>query len=131
MLRQGPIPLFLHGVLEYLAGVLLIAAPFILGFDAGAATAASIVAGVFLIFVAAVTDGPTGLIDQLPLTAHVLLDYILAGLLIALPFLFGFSDESAPTAFFIALGVVHLLVSVATRYLREDEPRRRSRRARA
>ena len=58
MLRQGPISRFLHGAIEYVAGVLLIAAPF----------------------------------------------------------LFGFNGESAPTAFFIVLGVAHLLVTIGTRF---------------
>ena len=46
----------------------------------------------------------------------MLLDYVLAGLLIALPFVAGFSDETEPTAFFIALGVAHLLITIGTRF---------------
>ena len=116
MMRQGPIPLFVHGAVEYLAGALFIAAPFLLTFDSGAATALSIVVGVAVIAVAASTDGPTSLIDQIPRSAHVALDYVLAALLIAMPFLAGFSDESTPTAFFIVLGVVHLLLTIGTRF---------------
>jgi hypothetical protein len=116
MLRQGPISRFLHGAIEYLAGVLLIAAPFLFSFDAGAAVAVSIVAGVLVIAIAASTDGPTSLINSLPISVHLLLDLALAAVLIASPFLFGFSDESAPTAFFLALGVLHLLVTIGTRF---------------
>ncbi len=116
MLRQGPIPPFLHGAIEYVAGVLLIAAPFLFGFEASAAVALSIVAGVVVIAVAASTEGPTSLIDSLPITVHLLLDFALAAVLIAAPFLFGFSDESEATAFFIVLGVVHLLVTIGTRF---------------
>ena len=47
---------------------------------------------------------------------HVLLDYALAAILVAAPFLFGFSDETAPTAFFIVLGVAHLLITIGTRF---------------
>jgi VIT1/CCC1 family predicted Fe2+/Mn2+ transporter len=130
VLRQGPIPRFVHGVLEYLAGAASIAAPFVLGFDSGAATAVAIVVGVLLIFLAATTDGPSSLVDQVPLPAHVLLDYALVAALIASPFLFGFSDETAPTVFFIALGVLHLLVTVATRFVKEDTDRSRRRRRR-
>lgn len=116
MLRQGPISRFLHGAIEYLAGVLLIAAPFLFSFDSGAAVAVSIVAGVLVIAIAASTDGPTSLINSLPISVHLLLDLALAAVLIASPFLFGFSDESAPTAFFLALGVLHLLVTIGTRF---------------
>lgn len=116
VLREGPIPRFVHGVVEYAAAVVLIIAPFVLGFDADAAIAVSIVAGVAILVVAASTTGPTSLVDQLPLSMHVFLDYVLAALLIAVPFLFGFSDESEATAFFIALGVIHLLMTIGTRF---------------
>lgn len=115
-MRDGPIPLFAHGVIEYLAGILLIAAPFLLDFDSGAATALSIVIGVVILAIAAATDGPTSLVNQIPRPAHVALDYVLAVVLIALPFLAGFSDESAPTVMFIVLGVAHLLVTIGTRF---------------
>ncbi len=116
MLRQGPISRFLHGAIEYVVGVLLIAAPFLLAFESSAAVALSIVAGVVVIVVAASTEGPTSLIDSLPIAVHLLLDFALAAVLIASPFLFGFSDESSPTAFFIVLGVLHLLVTIGTRF---------------
>lgn len=116
MLRQGPIPRFVHGMIEYVAGVLLVAAPFLFGFDSGAAVAVSIIAGVLVIVIASSTEGPTSLVNSIPIAAHVLLDYALAAVLVASPFLFGFSDEGAPTAFFIALGVLHLLVTIGTRF---------------
>jgi hypothetical protein len=116
MMKKGPIPLFLHGVVEYVAAALLITAPFLLSFDSGAATALSVVIGVVLLAIAASTDGPTSLINNLPRAAHVALDYVLVVALIALPFLAGFSDETAPTAFFIVLGVAHLLITIGTRF---------------
>jgi hypothetical protein len=116
VLRQGPIPHFVHGVIEYLAGVFLIVAPFLLSYDDGAAVAVSIVAGVAVLLIASATEGPTSLINSIPLPVHVVLDYGLAALLVATPFLFGFSGEGAPTAAFIALGVAHLLVTVGTRF---------------
>jgi hypothetical protein len=115
-MREGPIPLFVHGAIEYVAGALFIAAPLLLDFDDGVATAASIVVGVVILAVAAATDGPTSLVNSIPKSAHVLLDYVLAGLLIALPFVAGFSDETEPTAFFIALGIAHLLITIGTRF---------------
>lgn len=118
MFRQGPIPHAIHGGIEYAAGVLFIVAPFIFDFDDGAATAVSIVVGVLVIFIAAITNGPTSIINSLPVSVHIVLDYALAALLIAAPFLFGFSDETNPTVFFIVLGLAHLLVTVATRFTR-------------
>ena len=65
---------------------------------------------------------PTSLINYVPLAAHVVLDYLLAVVLIAMPFIAGFSDETAPTAFFIAIGALHLLITIGTRFKRRDEP---------
>ena len=127
MFKHGPIPAFVHGLLEYAAGVLLIAAPFLLTFDSDTATAVSIVAGVAVLIIAASTAMSTGLIKSIPVPAHVILDYALAILLIASPFLFGFDDDGTATAFFIVLGVVHLLLTIATRFLREETPPRRPR----
>ena len=123
MLSQGPIPRFVHGLIEYVAGVLFIAAPLLLSFDSGAATAISIVVGVVVLVIAAATDGPTSLVNSLPITAHVALDYVLAVLLVALPFVAGFSGETTPTVFFIALGVAHLLITIGTRFRPETHER--------
>ena len=76
--------------------------------------------GVAVLVLAASTEGPTGLARVVPIRIHVVLDLAVAALLIAAPFLFGFSGEGEATAFFIVLGVVHLLVTIATRFL---EPR--------
>src|SRR3954468_19842769 len=101
MVRQGPVPAFIHGLYEYLAGGLLIALPLLVDYESGAATAVSIVLGVLVIFLAATTDSTTSLVRQISVPAHIALDYALVAILIASPFLFGFSDESAPTAIFI------------------------------
>jgi hypothetical protein len=120
VLRQGPISAFTHGLLEYAAGVLFIAAPFIFGFDSSAATAVAVVLGVAILIVAATTEGRTSLVDVIPIVVHAIIDFAVAGFLIASPFLFSFQDEGAPTAFFLTLGVVHLLLTIGTRFL---EPR--------
>lgn len=116
MFREGPIPAFVHGVIEYAAGVLFIVAPFLFGFESGAADAVSIVVGLAIITITASSDLPTGLTKQIPIPIHLVLDYLTAVVLIASPFIFGFSDETAPTAFFIILGVAHLLITIGTRF---------------
>ena len=123
MLRQGPLSPFLHGLVEYAAGILCVAAPFLFGFESDAATAASIVIGIVILIVAASSEGPTGLAKVIPVGIHVVLDFAVVVVLIAAPFLFGFSDEGAPTAFFIVVGVAHLLVTIATRFLPAREAR--------
>jgi hypothetical protein len=122
MFKKGPVPAFVHGVIEYLAGALLIAAPFLFSFESDAATAVSIAVGVLVLIVAASTAMTTGLIKSIPVAAHVILDYLLAILLIAAPFVFGFDDDGSATAFFIILGVVHLLLTIATRFVSDELP---------
>jgi hypothetical protein len=117
MLRQGPLSAFVHGIVEYGAAVLFIAAPFLFGFDSEAATAVAIIVGVVVLVVTASSDLPTGLARAIPVPIHAVLDFVTAGFLIAAPFLFSFQDEGAPTAFFLVLGVGHLLLTIATRYL--------------
>ena len=116
MLRQGPIPALVHGALEYLVGGFLIAAPFLFGFDSGQATAASIVLGLLLLAFTAMSTIPTGLVKGITVGLHVGGDVVLAVVLIALPFVLQFTDETAPTALFIIVGVLHLLVTIGTRF---------------
>ena len=124
MFKKGPVPAFVHGLLEYVAAILFIAAPFLLDFAENAATAASIVVGVLILILAASTAMSTGIIKSIPVQAHVILDYVLAIALIAAPFVLDFTDDGAATAFFIALGVLHLLLTISTRFIREPRPTR-------
>jgi hypothetical protein len=124
MVKQGPIPAFLHSLIEYVAGAALIAAPLLLDYKSGAAKAASIILGVLVLFLVATTTSRLSLINQVPLSMHIVFDYAIAALLIAAPFLFSFSGESTPTAVFIAGGVVWLLLSIGTRYRKEETPAR-------
>jgi len=117
MLRDGPIPIFLHGVIEYVAGVLFIVAPLLLDYDSGTATGLSVAVGIVILVVAATSAFPTGLIPRIGVSVHVTLDFVLAAFLIVSPFVFSFSDETEPTAFFVGLGIAHLLITIGTRFL--------------
>jgi hypothetical protein len=131
MFKRGPIPPVAHGLVDYLLAALLIAAPFLFGFEEDAATALSIAAGVAVLMLGAFTAWTTGIVKSIPPVAHAMLDYALAALLIALPFLAGFSDDGGASAFFVVVGVAGLLLTVATRFTPEAAGRdsRSSRRA--
>ena len=122
MFKQGPIPAFVHGIVEYLAAILFIAAPFLFSFEEDAAVALSVIVGVVILIIAASTHWRTGLIHSIPVQAHVILDYLLAIFLIASPFILGFSDDGTAAAFFIVIGVVHLLLTIATRFVADERP---------
>jgi phosphatidylserine synthase len=127
VLQQGPVPPLVHGVLEYAVALLFIVAPFLFDFKETPATAASIVVGLVLLAFTAVSDLPTGLVRNISVGVHVLADVVLAVLLVALPFVLGFrdDDETAATALFITVGVLHLLLTIATRFRDRDEGERR------
>lgn len=117
MLRDGPIPISVHGLIEYAAGILFIVAPLVFDYDSSTATGLSVAVGIVILVVAATSAFPTGLIPRIPVSVHVTLDFVLAALLIVSPFIFGFSDETEPTAFFLVLGIAHLLITIGTRFL--------------
>ncbi len=122
MVNQGPVPAVVHGIVEYAVALLLIAAPFLFGFDATAATGAAVTVGLGLLAFTASSMLPTGLVQAISTGVHVTVDLVLAVLLVALPFLLGFTEEAAPTALFITLGVLHLLVTIGTRFPSRVEP---------
>jgi len=119
MFKRGPISPSVHGLLDYLLAALLIAAPFLFGFDDDAATALSIAAGVAVLMLGAFTAWTTGIVKSIPPVAHAMLDYALAALLIALPFLAGFSDDGGASAFFVVVGVAGIVLAIATRFTPE------------
>ncbi len=120
----GRIPLTVHGLLEYGLGVLSVLAPFLFGFnDESAPTLVSVLLGAAILVMAVLTDAPTGVSRTLPLASHVVLDYVLVLVFIASPFIFGFSDRGAALAYFLAVGVGFLLVTVNTRFRRHEGER--------
>jgi uncharacterized membrane protein HdeD (DUF308 family) len=108
-----------HGLVEYGIGALCVAAPFLLAFDSNGATAAAVLIGAAIFAMALVTDTPSAAVRRLPIASHVVLDYVLGVLLVASPFIFGFSDETDATVFFVFVGAAYLALSLATRYRRE------------
>jgi len=119
---MGSVPRLVHGVVEYVVGVLFIAAPILFDFDSGTATGVSITVGVFVLVLTAITAGlPTSLRQQLALTAHITVDYVLAIFLVAAPFILGFADEDAPRNFFMVVGVIYLLMTIGTRFKERTE----------
>src|SRR4051794_39693961 len=117
MFRQGPIPAFVHGLLEYAAGIFLVAAPFLLSYESDGATAVSIVAGVVILVFTASSALTTGLIKSIPVQAHVVFDYIVAGLLIASPFIFAFTDDGTAPARFLPPGGLYPLSTIPPRVI--------------
>ncbi|SFC35474.1 SPW repeat-containing protein [Parapedobacter composti] len=83
-----------HAVLDYTAGIVLIAAPWLLGFApiAGAAWVAVIV-GIALIGMSLLTDYEGGALKIVPMSTHLTIDVVAGLILAASPWLFGFYEQ--------------------------------------
>ncbi|MCW3074750.1 MAG: hypothetical protein JWP69_1819 [Flaviaesturariibacter sp.] len=82
-----------HGVLDYLMGALLIAAPWIFNFDRGGAeTWIPVILGASAILYSLFTDYEMGASRQISMRTHLGLDLMSGILLAASPWLFGFAD---------------------------------------
>jgi hypothetical protein len=82
-----------HGMLDYIVGVLLIAAPWLFNFDRGGAeTWIPVILGAGALVYSLLTDYELGAVRRIPMPTHLRLD-LMSGILLAVsPWLFGFSD---------------------------------------
>jgi hypothetical protein len=84
---------YVHGIIDYGAGLLLVASPWLFGFAAeGAETWVPVVAGVLMLGASLFTDYEWGLIRQIPMPMHLGMDAILGVVLVASPWLFNFHE---------------------------------------
>jgi hypothetical protein len=126
---RGPIPLNAHAALEPLAAIVLIASPWIFGFDnVDTAKTLAIVIGAVMLLSGMMTRWRLSIVKLIPLTMHFATDLTLGALLVLSPFIFGFSDEGAATRFMIIAGALELLTALATDWKsaegRAEAPRR-------
>ncbi|MGO1410910.1 MAG: SPW repeat domain-containing protein [Microbacteriaceae bacterium] len=119
------IPTKVHGVLDYLVGIALIAAPWLFGFAdiGGAAMIIPIVLGVGLIVYSLFTRyewGPFGLI---PMPVHLVFDIVASVFLAVSPWLFGFADNAVNVWLpHVVVGVAVIVVVIFTQP--QPEPKR-------
>lgn len=87
------IPTRIHGVLDYLIGAVLIAAPWIFGFaNAGPETWVPVLVGAGLIIYSLFTNYELGLVGLISVRGHLRIDIIAGLFLAASPWIFGFAD---------------------------------------
>lgn len=109
------LPTSVHGVLDYLVGIVLIAAPWIFGFAyvGGAAVYVPIVLGIALILYSLVTKYELGIpgLKFLPMPYHLVIDFIAAAFLAASPWIFGFASKPLNVWLpHLVVGIVVILV---------------------
>lgn len=107
------IPTRVHGWLDYGIGVLLIAAPWILGFaDGGAETWVPVILGAGVIVYSLFTAYELGAVPAIKMPVHLGLDVVGGILLAASPWIFQFADEVwAPH---LIIGLVEIATALTT-----------------
>ena len=82
-----------HAVMDYVVGILLIAAPWIFGFsDVTAAKWCAITVGVLTLVMSLMTDFEGNRKKPIPMATHLTMDVIMGIFLAISPWLFGFND---------------------------------------
>lgn len=103
-----------HGMLDYLMGILLIISPWLFGFaDGGAAQWVPILLGVGALLYSIITDYEMGLLKILSMKVHLGID-LMSGIFLAVsPWLFGFAEEVYLPH--LILGIVEIGASLMTK----------------
>lgn len=115
------LPWVVHEGIEYLAGLFLIAAPFLFGFDdEPLQLALSIIAGIVILAVAVLSRGPAAVANVLPTRFHATLDYVIAFFFLIAGLLFLLAEATPVAYVFLALGAAHLVISLITDFPTDD-----------
>lgn len=116
------IPTKVHGMLDYIVGALLIAAPWLFNFDdGGAETWVPVIVGVMVLLQTIMTDFEAGLIHKIAMVNHLRMDFIIGVFLAASPWIFNFDERVwAPHVIF---GVFSILASLMTKTVPEHQHR--------
>ncbi len=88
------IPTKVHGILDYLSGLLFMVSPWLFGFaDGTAAQWVPVVLGALALVYSIFTDYERGFIKVIPMPAHLSMDVMSGVVMAASPWLFGFADR--------------------------------------
>ena len=116
------VPTRIHGIVDWLMGSLLIAAPWLLGFARGGPESAVPVSlGAVGLIVTFFTDHEYGVVRRIPMTAHLVVDGLSGAVLAASPWMFGFADVVWVPH--VILGLTELAAAFVTETLPGDQRR--------
>ncbi len=112
-----------HGYIDYVAVVVLLLAPLLLGFEGMAAGICYLLAAVQL-GMSLLTAYPLGVAKLIPVPLHGGIELLTAFFLVTAPWVLGFSPHDASRAFFVAAGLGLGLVWLFTNYKAAPDPYR-------
>jgi len=103
-----------HGIIDYLTGILLIAAPWLFGFaDGTAAQWVPVILGLAILVMSLITDYELSAARIVPMGVHLAVDGSGGALLAVSPWLFGFADRTFWPH--LIIGIAEIGVSLVTR----------------
>jgi len=105
------IPSKFHGMLDYVVAVTLIVGPLVLQFDDIAKNLA-MAGGIGLLIYSLITDYSLSARKLLPFKTHLVFDFLAALVLIAAPFVFGFTGLT--NLFYLVIGIAVIAVVLIT-----------------
>jgi hypothetical protein len=107
-----------HGIVDYSVGAMLVVSPWVVDFDkvTGIGVWIAVLGGMALMLSSAVTDYEGSMLGRwMTMSQHLWIDRVLAVILIATPFVFGFADEGTYAWLpFVGAGLIELVVSMIT-----------------
>lgn len=112
------IPTIVHGIADYILGIVLLLLPNIFGFAdlGGPAVWIPRILGILDLVQSVATNYELGLVKILPMKLHLMGDYVVSAFLAVSPWLFGFSHRSANVWLpFLVIGVAVFIVSLMTK----------------
>jgi hypothetical protein len=115
-MSRGFVPPQVHGVLDYPLAAVLIAGPLVLDFDYTAATVIALAFGGVAVVQAVATNWPTGIVKIIPPLVHGYIDTVALVAMIVLPFAVGFSYRTNALLFYVIVGGLGLIATLATRF---------------
>jgi hypothetical protein len=121
-MHRGPISPRVHGTLDYLLAVTLIAAPLVLHFHSDTARVFVLVVGGAATLLAVGTAWSRGIVRVVPPVLHGFADIGATIALVVAPFALGYSDHGLATTFSIVVGAGGLAATLLTRFESDLEP---------
>lgn len=115
----------IHGILDYAVVIAFALAPALLGLSGLPATVSYLLAGIHLLLTL-VTAFPLGAVKLVPLPLHGVIELVVSIVLVALPWILRFTQDTLARDFYVGAGALIFLVWLITDYTAADQKPGRS-----
>jgi hypothetical protein len=113
------LPTKVHGVLDYLVVAALIVAPWLFGLSSvgGSAVMLPILIGITLVVYSLLTKYEWGVVKVIPMSYHLIVDFLASAFLLVSPWLLGFYNSSNPKVWLphVFVGAAVILVVLVSK----------------